>query len=289
MIRLACSDYTFPLLSHEHAIQLVAMMEFEGIDIGLMGGRSHVRPEDVRSDIPKWSGILSDRVRSAGLKVADLFVIPWTDFERMAPNHPDARQRNDAAALFRDMLELAVGINADGITILPGIDWPGESHEDCLQRASQELAWRAEEAAKVGLRFSVEAHTGSVVGSPAQAARLIEMTPGLKLTLDYSHFVVQGMDEAEIDPLIRHAGHFHARGVRQGQLQAPVKDNSLDYNRVVDLLRQEGYDGWIAVEYVWTEWQRCNECDNVSESLLLRDWLKSKLAGRDWRYVPPPV
>lgn len=289
MIRLACSDYTFPLLSHEHAIQLVAMMEFEGIDIGLMGGRSHVRPEDVRSDIPKWSGILSDRVRSAGLKVADLFVIPWTDFERMAPNHPDARQRNDAAALFRDMLELAVGINADGITILPGIDWPGESHEDCLQRASQELAWRAEEAAKVGLRFSVEAHTGSVAGSPAQAARLIEMTPGLKLTLDYSHFVVQGMDEAEIDPLIRHAGHFHARGVRQGQLQAPVKDNSLDYNRVVDLLRQEGYDGWIAVEYVWTEWQRCNECDNVSESLLLRDWLKSKLAGRDWRYVPPPV
>ena len=42
--RLACADFTFPLLPHARVLKLIAMLEFEGVDIGLFEGRSHLRP-----------------------------------------------------------------------------------------------------------------------------------------------------------------------------------------------------------------------------------------------------
>src|SRR5437870_8238122 len=34
-LRLACADFTFPLLPHERALDLIAMLDFDGADIGL--------------------------------------------------------------------------------------------------------------------------------------------------------------------------------------------------------------------------------------------------------------
>jgi hypothetical protein len=31
--RLACADFTFPLLPHENVLKLIAMLGFEGVDI----------------------------------------------------------------------------------------------------------------------------------------------------------------------------------------------------------------------------------------------------------------
>jgi sugar phosphate isomerase/epimerase len=283
-VRLACADDTFRLLEHEHILELIALLGLDGVDLCLMKDRSPVRPEQVRGDIPGWARRLDERVRSRGLAVADLFVIPWTDFERLAPNHPDRREREEAAALFRDMLELAVGVGAPGMTMLPGVDWPGESHEESLQRSSQELAWRAEEARAAGVRFSIEPHLGSVAQSPSDAGRLCGETPGLELTLDYSHFVYQGYPQAEIEPLVRHARHFHARAARERRMQVSLKENVIDFERVIDVMGETGYDGYLGLEYVWLEWEHCNKCDNVSETVLLRDRLRAKLAGVPWTY-----
>ena len=82
----------------------------------------------------------------------------------------------------------------------------------------------------------------------------------------------------------RHARHFHARGGAPGRVQCALKDSTIDYGRAVDALRDAGYDGALAVEYVWIDWERCNECDNVSETIILRDRLLDALAGRAWAY-----
>src|SRR4051794_26852684 len=34
-LKLACADFTFPLLSHDHALDLIAILNFQGVDIGL--------------------------------------------------------------------------------------------------------------------------------------------------------------------------------------------------------------------------------------------------------------
>ncbi len=282
---LACGDHSFPLLEHEHAIALVAMLGVEGIDLALMGNRSHVRPEHVRGDLRGWARELRSRVDAAGLRLADVFVIPWTDFETLAPNAPDAPARADARALFSDMLELATRMEAPGLTIVPGCEWPGVSHEDSFARAAEELGWRAEQARARGLRFSVEPHIGSICPTPEAVLELVAQAPGLELTLDYTHFVAQGIPQERIDPLTRHARHLHARGARPGRGQCGLRESTVDHRAIVERLAAEGYDGHLALEYVWIEWERMNECDNVSESAMLRDALRAHMDGRAWTYA----
>jgi sugar phosphate isomerase/epimerase len=283
-VKLACADDTFRLLEHEHILALIRMLGLDGVDLCLMEGRSAVRPEQVRADIPAWAERLEGRIGDHGLELADVFVIPWTDFRRLAPNHPDRAERDESWALFRDMLELAARLRSPGMTILPGIDWEGESHEASLLRAADELGRRVEEARERSLRLSVEPHLGSVASTPERALELLERTPGLELTLDYSHFVYQDIPQDEIDPLVPHARHFHARGARPGRMQAPVKESVVDFERMVDLADRAGYAGYIGLEYVWLDWEHCNECDNLAETILLRDRLRAKLAGRPWHY-----
>ncbi len=40
--KLACADFTFPLLPHANALDLIAMLGIKGVDIGLFEDRSHL-------------------------------------------------------------------------------------------------------------------------------------------------------------------------------------------------------------------------------------------------------
>jgi sugar phosphate isomerase/epimerase len=283
-MHLACADDTFRLFEHEHICELIAMLGLEGVDVCVMEARSALSLDEVRADPAGWAGRLDERIRGRGLEVADVFVIPWTDFRRRAPNHPDAGEREESWALFRDLLELAARLRSPGMTILPGIDWEDESHEDSLDRAAEELRRRVEQARERDVRLSIEPHLGSVASTPGRALELRERVPGLELTLDYSHFVYQGIPEADVEPLAAHARHYHVRGARKGRMQAPLRESATDFERMLDVAATTGYEGYFGLEYVWLDWEHCNECDNLAETILLRDRLRAKLDGRDWSY-----
>ena len=70
---------------------------------------------------------------------------------------------------------------------------------------------------------------------------------------------------------MKHASHFHARGACRGRLQASFKENTIDFKRVLQAMKRAQYTGFVGVEYVWIDWERCNEVDNLSETILLRD------------------
>ena len=36
-------------------------------------------------------------------------------------------------------------------------------------------------------------------------------------------------------------------------------------------MQSTGYQGWVGIEYVWIDWEHCNECDNLSETIRFRD------------------
>jgi hypothetical protein len=55
----------------------------------------------------------------------------------------------------------------------------------------------------------------------------------------------------------------------------PLKHNTIDFADLVKKLMSQAYSGWYAVEYVWIDWEHCNEVDNLSETILLRDLLLS--------------
>ncbi len=116
---------------------------------------------------------------------------------------------------------------------------------------------------------------GSILPDPVTTLRFLREIPNLTLTLDYGHFIYQGMSNESAHPLLKHASHFHARGGAKGQLQSTVKDNTIDYQAVVEGLAAVDYEGYLSLEYVWIDWEGCNRTDNISETLLLRQQLKS--------------
>jgi sugar phosphate isomerase/epimerase len=139
------------------------------------------------------------------------------------------------------------------------------------------LAWRVELARQYDITFSVEAHVGSLAPNPREAERLVHGVPGLTLTLDYTHFTRIGLADTEIEPLVRDATHFHVRGACEGRLQTGFNANTIDYARVLQVMRDSGYRGYLGIEYVWIDWEHCNESDNLSETILFRDFLRTQM------------
>ena len=72
--RLACADFTFPLLPHDRVLQLIAMLEFSGVDIGLFEGRSHLWPSHEFAELPAAAHRLKTTSTRHGLAAADVFL-----------------------------------------------------------------------------------------------------------------------------------------------------------------------------------------------------------------------
>lgn len=279
--RLACADFTFPLLPHDKTLQLISMLEFEGVDIGLFEGRSHLWPSREFVQPERSGREMKQKLSDLGLKAADVYLQTAPDFESLAINHPEDERREKARDWFWRALEFASACDCRHVSALPGVHFEDEDREKSYGRTVEELAWRVERAKEADIVFGVEAHVGSLAPDPPSADKLIRDVPGLTLTLDYTHFTRIGIPDADIEMLVPHASHFHMRGACTGRLQTSFQDNVIDYDRVIDRMQACGYAGWIGVEYVWIDWEHCNECDNLSETIRYRDFLRDRFRNRN--------
>ena len=267
-LSLSCADFTFPLLGHAHALRLIAAMGFTGVDVGLFSGRSHLQPEHIADD-PAGHGLaLRHQLDACGLRLADAFVQLGESPALHAVSEQDAATRRVDRDRFRHCVAFAAAAGASHLTGLPGVPT-----DDGLARAADETAWRLNAAADAGLGYAIEPHVGSNCPTVAAALAFLALVPGLTFTLDYGHFVYQGHPPHEADALLPHASHFHARSGAPGRLQAALPANAIDFAPMVARARQMGTT--ICVEYVWVDWEHCNEVDNVSETVRMREHLNA--------------
>ncbi len=249
------------------------MLGFEGVDIGLFEGRSHLQPSREFESLARSARALAAKVEDRGLKVADVFLQTDMTPERYALNHPHPRRRAKARDWFLRTLEYANRCNSKHVTFIAGVPFKDESRSASYGRSVDELPWYLDQAQAHGVSAGVEPAIGSIVACPMQAEELIRDVPGLTLTLDYTHFTRAGLPDEQVEPLLAHTSHFHVRGARKGRLQVNFNDNVIDYRRVLRRMKEVGYSGWLCIEYVHLEWERCDECDNLSETILFRDFI----------------
>lgn len=277
-LKIGCADFTFPLLSHDKVLQLIAMLDCKGVDIGLFSGRSHITAESEFPQISLRAKALKKQLQDLGLVATDVYLQLDTDLSKYAINHPDNSRRQFARDSFLKLIDYAKELGADHITTLPGMYFTGEEKQASLKRSHEELNWRLEKVKSSALSFGVEAHVGSPFTSPDDTKALLDAVPGLTLTLDYTHFIRNGYTQEEVDPLLEYASHFHARGAKKDRLQVSMSDNGIDYSKIIENLKRVNYNGWIGLEYIWINWERCNEVDTLSETIRLRDTIKMAYA-----------
>ena len=140
----------------------------------------------------------------------------------------------------------------------------------------QALVQVAEDA---GVQLTVEPHVHAYLESPGLALQLLEQVPGLKLTLDYAHFVCLGYRQEDVDVLAPHAAHVHLRQARPGALQAKGHEGTINMEAVLGTLRDAGYAGWLALEYVHQDYMGTLHDDVLTETVRLRDRVRAWLAA----------
>jgi len=286
-MRLGCADFTWPLLPHDDVLAHIARLGFDGVDLGLFGNRSHLRPEHVFRDVDRAARRVGQALEAVGLEAADVFLVPWTDLQRMAPNHPDQAEVEEGQALFSAILAFAHHIGAPGMTMNSGAVFDGDSPSTSLRRSAETLRRRVDAAARLGMEVRFEPAVGSNTDTPAAALELLDMVPGLKATIDYCHFVFQGIDERDAEPLLARAGHVQCRGAAPGRMQVPFEENAIDFGRLLDGLRAAGYDAYISMEYVWMNLWDCNRTENTMETIRFRDFFRAALEGRPYEVERP--
>lgn len=276
-MKFSCADFTFPLLPHDKVLALIKLLGIGAVDLGIFENRSHHYPSDIAKDPQGVALCMRNSLADAGLELADVFLQTGEDPPVAAANTPDESIRANNRELFKAMVEFTATLGGRHLTGLPGVLHSASDKKGDWQRMCEEAAWRFECCQAAGIVYAVEPHVGSITPDPESTLRMLGDVPGLTLTLDYGHFIYQGMSNASVHPLIPHASHFHARGGTEGQLQSTVKDNTIDFSAILKGLEEAGYDGFLCLEYVYVDWEGCNRTDNVAETLNLKRLLQNAL------------
>ena len=273
-IRLSCSDYSWPHLRHETVMAVIADLGFTGVDVGVFNTQTHVTVPAIVADPDRTAEHVLRISDQAGLQVADVFLTSHTTLERLSPTSSIDGDWEELRAIFSALVKFSSNVGAAGITMLPGVVESGVMHEATLALSAERLSVLVEFAAAAGLAVSVEPHVGSCIEDPDSTMQLLEMCPGLSITLDPSHFGYLGWSVSSLIQLIPRTRHVQIRPAGRGVMQTRLANNELDLTLLVSELRKHNYPGWIASEFVWMEKWGCDRVDNTSESFLLGRYLQ---------------
>ncbi len=267
--RISCSEYSFPAVPGQHErIGIVRLLGFELVDLALFLSDG----AELVADPAAVTARLRASLEQHGLASGDVFVAIGGTVEEIAPNQRDSGLRARGREEFAAALEVAAGLGVAGVTVLPGVTW-AEDPEGAWSACVDELSWRVEAARSLGIELRVEPHAGSIAPIPELVARLCGDVPGLRLTLDLSHFDLQSVTSDRALTLAPLAGHLHVRAARPGAIQVRWRDNESGIAALVAALGVAGYEGLFCVEYVPMPKWRCDELDVVTETLATREGL----------------
>ncbi|MGD0482470.1 MAG: TIM barrel protein [Terracidiphilus sp.] len=280
MIPFSCSDYTFPLLARAQRFALLHLLGFKHVDIGLFERSEGLRPGQLLAEPRTFTKQLNCDLKCAGLQVADVFLQIGADPAESAANDPSLLVRARNRKTFLAALDLCSTLGSIHMTGLPGVWHKGMDKAADLALAVDEAGWRQHVAFRAGVSYAIEAHVGSICSDISSTRSFLASVSELTLTLDYGHFVASGIASSEIHSLLPLASHIHVRGGAPDRLQSSVNENQIDFDGMVRRLQKQKYSGFLALEYVWVDWQQCNRSDNVSETILLRRQLEDLMTVR---------
>jgi sugar phosphate isomerase/epimerase len=271
-MKLSVTSWSFPHLTLREASHVASALGIKGVDLGLFyaasldKARLLAEPErygaDIRMALP--------------LAVANYYHLFGADVvARNLAGLPDAQNLVDLKATLR----FAKAVGAATVFILPGMINPGQSRTMAIAASAEALKPMVEAGQKAGVQVTIEPHVHGILESVAATLDMLDRVPGLKLTLDPAHFICLGFRQDEIETLAPYAAHVHLRQAKQGHLQTKLETGTINFPAFFGALRDAGYDGWLAIEYVHQTYMNTMFDDVLSETVKMRDCFRNWAAG----------
>lgn len=274
-MKATCTSWSWSLLRFDEVVRIMSLLGFRAIDVGAFSNWAHFEPDELAAHATESARELVEIALRYDVALTDLFVTFGPGLTERCVNFPDASVRAANLETFKRLAEFCRQAGIPGITLCPGVCHDELGRDASMEIAVEEFSRLVDAGYNAGLRVSFEPHVESIAESPGDVLHIVKHVPKLKLTLDYSHFIYQGYGDADLEPLLPHTGHFHVRQARKGVLQCRVSEGAIDFGRALKALSTSGYDGWVAFEYVWEQWKDNDRVDVLSETLMLRQQLRS--------------
>lgn len=263
-MKLSLTSWSLRACSLKEAAGIATILGIGALDLGYFYGPALSRDAILRD--PDGEGA---KVRDLGVTVPCLYHLFGDGLSGRNLANPAEHSGNWAD--FRVICRFMKAAGIPTVFVLPGVVNPGQSRASALAASAAGLAELVKIGADTGITVTIEPHVHSYLESPSLVLDLLGRVPGLKLTLDYAHFVCLGYRQDEIDVLAPHAAHVHLRQARPGALQAKGAAGTLNMPAQFATLRDAGFDRYMALEYVHQDYMDTLYDDVLTETIGLRD------------------
>lgn len=247
-MKLSCSTTIAHRAPLDDALKRIAELGFTDIDLLMAHGWAHVSPRSLVEDFAAESAAIRKAVKAHGLNVVALNVA-FSGPLYGRSNDDVARRNEECLAIVNLMSAMDISVAA----VQPGGRPHGISDNQLIDDASASWAELVAIAAEKDQTLAIELHTGSPFDSPDSARELVTRVPETKFAFDPSHLVGQGINLHQVGWILDRAAHVHLRDAESGRVQVPYAKGTVDFDWILGHLRDTGYDGYIAVEYLDTD------------------------------------
>lgn len=228
------------------ALRILRNLGFDIVDVGVCPGNTQIHPVEAAQEPERTAATVKAALLEMNQRPEECFVLDFGE----PINHPEDAVRETLQSLFPGLVRFAWLAGFRSVMLIPGIVHPSMGKERSFELSAKILRKLVRISEDAGVYLNIEPCEPSVAETPENAMHLCEVVPGLGLTLDYSHFIDPGFDPANVEPLHRYARHFHARQAAPGKRVEAVNKGTIDFKRILSLLKRENYKGVVAVEYV---------------------------------------
>lgn len=224
----------------EYSLDLAAEIGFQGVEI--WGREPHISEEYDRN-----------RVAAAGRMVRErgLEVPVFGSYLRMGATN------NDERVELKDVLQIAAGLGAQTVRVWASDVGSDQADEALWARTVAEAREAAARAAKMGLRLAVEMHSNTLCDTGATTRRFLEAVDSSNFGANYQASS-RPREETALERLeLVQPWVLHVHAQNYAPLEAGLDrmervalcDGVIEYQPLVERLRENGYQGYISVEF----------------------------------------
>lgn len=253
MLRLGCCSQNFRGLNLDDCVRLTAGMGFNLVNIGAFNEDFPVSPLRILADPVKTGKEIRDVCARYGVSPVEFFIcsVVIEDGSRVQPNDPDAGRRAAMLEAFRKVCACAAEAGLSHIMGVPGEPKVNNAPDHGMGISLDTLPRMQEIAGQAGAGLTIEPHTGSLLTTPEATLEMLKRLPGMKLSLDYSHYIGAGFQPEDLLPLHPHALHIHAKPARKGVPKCLFYDGDDYFEPLIKDLVAIGWDGVMAMECMY--------------------------------------
>lgn len=249
---VAASTDCFRELALDDCIEKLVDLQFSSIEMSIDENGNHVRPSDVVSDFDKSLNrcISTRRMNVAGYNL----VINAEGAEYLS--------------VFSECCKLAKATRVVSLTVQSG------EHGTPFNEEVERFKSMVKIGETYGVRVGMRSQTGHLSADPDTVSVICGHVKGLGLSLDPSHYIFKQDRELNYEKLLEYVQTVYLRDSTRDELQVRIGQGIIDYGKLINLLRKQGYDRALVVDI-----GRQPNIDHMGEIRKMRLLLESLLIG----------